>query len=326
MVKPAARAEWGGYSGYVADPDGHLWEFAHNPGFPLQHDGSVVLPDGRRERLMDEATALAANLANWEARVPVHVAAYGLERFVDDPAHLSDVVRHDAPALGDLAGLRVAHLQCHIGTDTLSLARLGAEVVGLDFSPGAVAAARDLAERAGTPAEFVQADVHDAAEALGTGFDLVYTTVGVVGWLPSMSRWARVVAALLAPGGRLYLRDAHPMMLTLDETREDRQLVLTHPYLGSAGPQRWEDDSSYVGEAGAVSSPVHFEWHHPLSEIVQSVIDAGLVITLLHEGDGLDWEFAPWMHRDADGRHRFPAEQQALVPAEFTLEAMRPRT
>jgi SAM-dependent methyltransferase len=274
---------------------------------------------------MDEQAALAANLANWEARVPVHVPAYDLQRFVDDPAHLSSVVRYDAPALGELAGLRVAHLQCHLGTDTISLARLGAEVVGLDFSPSAIETARALAARTGDDVRFVEADVYDAAEVLDAGFDLVYSTVGVVGWLPSMARWARVVARLLAPGGRLYLRDGHPLLLTLDEAREDRQLVVTHPYFGGDGPVRWEEDSSYVGEPGAVASPVHYEWPHPLSEIVQAVLDAGLTLTRLHEGDGLDWAFAPWMVVDGDDdRYRFPSDQRRLVPTEFTLEALRP--
>jgi SAM-dependent methyltransferase len=272
---------------------------------------------------MDE-DALAANLANWESRVPVHAAAYGLERYLDDPEHLSGVVRHDAPALGDLTGLRVAHLQCHIGTDTVSLARLGAEVVGLDFSPSALEVARDLAARTGASARFVQADVLDAVGALGGGFDLVYSSVGVVGWLPSMARWAQAVAGLLVPGGRLYLRDGHPMLMTLDETREDQQLVLTHPYFGGSEPTRWEDTSSYTGEAGSITSPVHYEWAHPLSEIVQAVIDAGLVLTRLHEGDGLDWAFAPWMEADRAGRHRFPVHQRRLVPTEFTIEALRP--
>ena len=277
---------------------------------------------------MDDADALAANLANWESRVPVHAAAYGLERFVEDPEHLSEVVRDDAPSLGDLTGLRVAHLQCHLGTDTVSLARLGADVVGLDFSPTALEVARDLTDRAGNEVRFVQADVYDAfdaLDALGDGFDLVYSSVGVVAWLPSMARWAKVVAELLAPGGRLYLRDGHPMLMTLDETRDDYQLVVTHPYFRRPEPQRWEDTTSYTGEAGAITSPVCYEWSHPLSEIVQAVIDAGLVVTRLHEGDTLDWAFAPWMQADDQGHYRFPAAQRALVPTEFTLEAVRPR-
>jgi SAM-dependent methyltransferase len=268
--------------------------------------------------------ALAANLANWESRVRVHAAAYGLDRYIEDPGYVSGVVRHDAPALGDLTGLRVAHLQCHIGTDTISLARLGADVVGLDFSPSALSVAKGLADRTGDAARFVQADVYEAVDALDGGFDLVYSSVGIVGWLPSMQRWAQVVAALLAPGGRLYLRDGHPVLMTLDETREDQQLVVTHPYFGGSEPKRWEDTSSYVGEAGAITSPVHYEWQHPLSEIVQAVLDAGLVLTRLHEDDRLDWAFSPWMETDDGEHYRFPAHQRTLVPTEFTIEAVRP--
>ena len=139
-----------------------------------------------------------------------------------------------------------------------------------------------------------------------------------------MAEWARVVADLLAPGGRLYLRDGHPMLMTLDDTRSDQQLVVTYPYFGEAQPQRWEQDTSYVGEAGAVTSPVHYSWQHSLSEIVQAVIDAGLVITRLAEGDRLDWKFASWMVSDDQGRYHFPAEQRRLVATEFTLEAVRP--
>jgi SAM-dependent methyltransferase len=273
---------------------------------------------------VDDRDALAANLANWESRVPVHLEVYGLDRYVDDPAHLSEVVRHDAGALGDLTGRRVAHLQCHIGTDTLSLARLGAEVVGLDFSPSALDAARDLASRTGTDATFVQADVTDAASALEGPFDLVYTSVGVLGWIPSLPRWAEQVATLLRPGGRLYLRDVHPSLLTLDETRTDRQLVVTHPYRTTGTPVRWEDDTSYVGPTGAIASPVTYEWHHGLGEVVGAILDAGLRLTLLDEGDGLDWRFAPWMELGDDGRYRFPEDQRDLVPTEFTLEAERP--
>src|SRR5690606_18403366 len=115
---------------------------------------------------MDEHALI--NLANWEARVPIHAASrdYGLDRYVDDPDHLSGVVAQDAPHLGDLTGLRVVHPQCHIGTDTLSLARLGGEVTGIDFSPSAIEVARDLAERAGTSVRYVEAAVDDIPTAV----------------------------------------------------------------------------------------------------------------------------------------------------------------
>ena len=147
---------------------------------------------------MDESGAI--NQAIWDERAPAHAASpdYDVRRFVDDPDYLSEVVRFDLPRLGDIAGLRCVHLQCHIGTDTVSLARLGATVTGLDFSSASLAEARRLSAAAGTPVEFVESDVYAAVEALGAEqFDLVYTGVGALNWLPDVRRWAGVVAGLL---------------------------------------------------------------------------------------------------------------------------------
>jgi SAM-dependent methyltransferase len=158
------------------------------------------------------------NRASWDERAPAHAASpgYHLEEFRNDPAYLSEVVRFDLPLLGDVAGLRGVHLQCHIGTDTISLARLGARMTGLDFSPAAVAQATALSEELGAGVDFVEADVYDAARVLPAGaFDLVFTGIGALCWLPSVERWAEVVASLLAPGGRLFIREGHPMMWAL---------------------------------------------------------------------------------------------------------------
>lgn len=272
-----------------------------------------------------DADHRALNLANWQARVPIHAASeeYGLDRYLADPAHLSDVVAADADHLGDLSGLEVVHLQCHIGTDTVSLARLGGRVTGVDFSPAALEVARNLSARSGTDVTFVETDVEGADAVLGRRFDLVYTSVGTITWLPSIARWAEVVAGLLRPGGRLYLRDAHPMLMTVDETRADGELVITHPYFERAGGQRWSDAATYAGD-GEVAAPDTIDFPHGLGEIVQAVLDAGLWLTRLDEGDTLDWCFAPWMEPVGDGtlRWRLPVERRDLVPTEFTLEAI----
>ena len=158
---------------------------------------------------------VAINKAMWDERAPVHAASvhYGFDRFIGDAEYLSGVVRFDRPRLGDVTGQRGVHLQCHIGTDTLSLARLGARMTGLDFSSAALTHARRLAQRTGTDIDFYEADVYDAVDALGAVvFDLVYTGVGALCWLPNVARWARVVAELLRPGGRLFIREAHPMI------------------------------------------------------------------------------------------------------------------
>ena len=177
------------------------------------------------------------NRANWDERVPAHVASavYCVPRFRAEPDYLSDVVQFDRPLLGDIAGLRGVHLQCHIGTDTVSLARLGASMTGLDFSGPAVAAATRLAAATGADATFVQSDVYAAADVLGAGaFDLVYTGIGALCWLPDIRRWAGVVAALLRPGGRLFIREGHPMLWTIDGARR-RPAGREVPVLRAAG-------------------------------------------------------------------------------------------
>ena len=160
---------------------------------------------------------LTVNRANWDERAPAHAASadYGFARFAADPAHLSDVVRFDLPLLGDVAGQRAVHLQCHIGTDTVSLSRLGARMTGLDFSGESLKQARRLATLAGAEIDYVQSDVYAARDVLDGEFDLVFTGIGALGWLPDIKRWARTVASLLAPGGRLFIT-----AFVLDETAQ----------------------------------------------------------------------------------------------------------
>lgn len=160
---------------------------------------------------------MAANLARWDEATPFHAAGsfYDLDGF---RSGRQDVRPFDLEELGAVAGLDLVHLQCHLGTDTLSWARHGARVVGLDFSARAVAAARDLARDCGLDAEFVCANVYDAAAALdGRRFDVVYTGIGALNWLPDLDRWARVVADLVRPGGVLYLVEIHPMVQAVVE-------------------------------------------------------------------------------------------------------------
>jgi SAM-dependent methyltransferase len=273
----------------------------------------------------------AANRANWDARVPIHVASrtYDVVRYRTDPAHVSGVVAADAPHLGDLTGLRIAHVQCHIGTDTLSLARLGAaEVVGIDFSPASLAAAEELARDAagGDRVRFEESSV-DEIPALELGaFDLVYATVGVLCWHPSVADWTRTVTTLLGPGGRLYLRDGHPALQALDDEARDPALVTRYPYFETPEPLRWDEHVTYTDGDTEVTAPTTYQWNHGLAEIVQSVLDAGLTLTRLAEGRTLDWAFVPWMVDlgDGSGRTRWPDELVELLPLEFTLEAVRP--
>jgi SAM-dependent methyltransferase len=268
----------------------------------------------------------AVNRASWDERVPAHAASpdYAFERFVEDPEFVSDVVRFDLPRLGDVAGARGVHLQCHIGTDTISLARLGAQMTGLDFSAPAVAQATALAQRVGAAVDFVEADVYDAVELLGAGrFDLVFTGIGALCWLPDIRRWAAAVAGLLRPGGRLFMREGHPMLWSLAERRPDGLLVVDHPYFETAAPLVWAEPGTYVETDAAFVHNITYEWNHGLGEIVSALLDAGMDLTMLVEHDSVPWEaLRGQMERLDHGEWRL-AERPERLPHSYTLQAVR---
>ena len=266
------------------------------------------------------------NRANWEDRVPVHLGpgGYSIEAMAAEPTRLSDTVRHDAAWLPPLAGLRVAHLQCHLGTDTLSLVRLGAaEVAGLDFAPSALASARSLFARTGTAGRFVEGDVHDAVALLGTGrFDVVYASMGAINWIPSIGRWIAVAASLLAPGGLLHLRDVHPMAMTIDPA-SDLALAIRFPYGESAEPVTLHEGTTYVGDGRRLAHATTHEWSHGLGETVQAALDAGLAITRLEELYWTEYRHLASMVEEPGGRFVLPEGPERL-PLQFLLQARKP--
>lgn len=273
---------------------------------------------------IDWESARAANLQNWDDRVALHQDAYGLDEY-DDPAHLSDVVTDDLQALApflpsrSLQGLDLCHLQCHIGTDTLSLARAGATVTGVDFSASALRAAQELAERHGVKATWVETDVLDARQAVAGDFDVVYTSIGTITWLDDLHRWAAQVAQLLRPGGTFYIRDGHPALYALDENAEN--LTTRYSYFGDGRAQSWDDESTYAG-AGTVAHARTYEWPHPLSEIIGALLGAGLRLLHFDEGKTLPWRFSPRMVEVPHG-YAWPEAERDLVPCTYTIIARR---
>jgi SAM-dependent methyltransferase len=270
---------------------------------------------------MDER--LAENRANWDDRVPIHWGGYDADGFIANPARISDVVRYDSPVLGDVSGQSLIHLQCHFGMDTLSWARLGANVTGVDFSAEAIAAASRLSERSGTPGRFVEADVYDAALVLDQQFDIVYTGVGAICWIPDIAGWARVVVALLKPGGRFYMREGHPVLWSLDwET--DGPLVVRFPYFEIPESVRFDDvDATYLGEGTLAHTTTH-EWNHGIAETYTALVDAGLEVTSMREHRELEWQGLPTMTLHDDGLWRLPNHQRDLVPLMWTIAATKP--
>jgi SAM-dependent methyltransferase len=267
---------------------------------------------------------VAVNRANWDERAPAHAVSedYGLDRFINDPDYLSGVVRFDRPRLGDLTGLRGVHLQCHIGTDTVSLARLGATMSGLDFSPAALHQARQLAADTGSVIDFHEAELYDAVDVFGPGaFDLVYTGIGALCWLPEVARWARVVAALLRSGGRLFIREGHPMLFSLDETSQSPSL--RYPYFETAEPTVFDEPGTYVRTETVFTNRVTHEWSHGLGEIITGLLAAGMRLTSLIEHDSVPWQALPGhMTVDNDGEWRLTEHPERLA-ASYTLQAVK---
>lgn len=270
---------------------------------------------------------LEVNRAWWDARAVAHACSpdYAVESFVEDPHFLSNIVRFDLPRLGDVGGLRGVHLQCHIGTDTVSLARLGAQMTGLDSSAGSLEQARLLAARSGTAVGFVESDVYDALAVLGNGgFDLVYTGVGALCWLPLVAGWAAVVGGLLAPGGRLFMREAHPMLWTLEEERSDDLLVVQHPYFEHAEPMVDEYPGTYVDTDASFADNLSYGWNHGLGEILTALLDNGLQITALTEHDTLPWNALPGQMEQTEANEWQLRNRPERVAHSYTLQAVKP--
>lgn len=266
-----------------------------------------------------------ANLANWDERVAGHMApdGYGVDQFIENPTRITSVVQHDAAKIGDVSGLTLLHSQCHIGTDTLSWARLGATVTGLDFSPKAIDAARGIAARSGLDATFVETELYDAPEHISGTFDLVYTSVGAICWMPDLTKWAQILAGFVKPGGRFWIRDSHPALMALDDTRDDEQLVVRFPYFHQATPINFPDEASYLGSA-TLENKDSYSWAHSIADVITALMDAGLTLERVEEYKHLDWQFLPFMEKQEDETWVLPEAIRDNVPMQFSILSKKP--
>lgn len=268
------------------------------------------------------------NRRNWDDRSALHQASgYGIQELIADRTAISTTLAPDVPRLGDLGGQRVIHLQCHLGTDTVSLSRLGPRrVVGIDLSGESIRRACAIAAEAGAEIEYVEANVYDAREAVTGEFDLVYSSLGVLCWLPDIDRWAQVVASLLAPGGRFFIRDDHPMFMTIGEDVSNG-LRVEQPYFQQHQPMTWESEGSYIeaaDDAPAVAHTRNPQWNHAVSEIVTALLKAGLVIDALEETTYASWCPWPELMVEEEGRGYRLRDHPARLPLQFVIEAHKP--
>ena len=265
-----------------------------------------------------------SNRQNWNERADIHAldstGFYAIDAFLAGEDTLYPV---ETAEVGAISGLRVAHFQCHIGIDTLCLARRGADVTGIDFSPRAIAHAEALAKRAGIAARFVEGEVYDAPELIGRDFDLVFTTWGTITWLDDIRAWARAVAGTLKPGGRFYFADTHPGAALMEE--KNGALCPTYDWRSAKDhPQRFEAPVTYTGDATPLVTAHNFEWLRGLSDVIGALLEAGLRLDWLHEHETLPYKLFPMMVEAGERMYKLPAGLPRM-PLAVSLQATRVR-
>jgi SAM-dependent methyltransferase len=272
----------------------------------------------------DPAEAIRDNIALWDEWTRIHEtsAFYDLAGFKRGGVRLRP---YELDEIGPVDGLELLHLQCHFGIDTLSWARLGARVTGADFSLAGVELARSVAAEIGIDgARFVHSDLYDLPTVLDGTFDLVYTSRGVLGWLPDVRRWAEVIAHFVRPGGRFYITEIHPVAQVFeDDDIEPGELRLRYPYWQHVEPLSFPVIGSYAEPTAEVGVHTEHGWNHGLGEIVTALVDAGLRIDSLREYPFVDWP-VEFLVEAPDGTYRLPAGTPGELPLFFSILATKP--
>jgi SAM-dependent methyltransferase len=267
---------------------------------------------------------IETNRRHWDELVGFHLRAtntYDVESFKRGRSTLMGVEQEE---VGDVGGKTLLHLQCHFGMDTLSWAREGAVVTGVDFSPEAIKVAYSLAAELAIDARFVESNVYELPRNLSGAFDVVFASYGVLCWLPDFPAWARIAAACLKPGGVLYLIDDHPISQALGGDTAGDSLRLHGPYFSAAGATMAEEDGSYADPEARLVNRRTYEFNHELAEIVSSLVDSGLQIEFLHEFPFAAWQRLPSLRQGSDGYWRLPDEDRFKLPFLFSVKARKP--
>lgn len=255
------------------------------------------------------------NREAWNQKTEVHIASafYDMEAFRSGKSSLNNI---ELELLGDITGKNILHLQCHFGQDTLSMARMGARVTGVDLSDTAIRRATELAAESGLPATFVCCDVYDTLQHVTEKFDIVYTTYGTIGWLPDLDRWAAVIAGALKPGGRLVFVEFHPVVWMFDYGFKE----VAYSYF-KAEPIVENEPGTYA-DRGAELAPQTVSWNHGLGEVLGSLLGQNLRLTAFRE-----YDYSPYaIFADSDetepGKYRVKGFGNKL-PLVYALEAVK---
>lgn len=254
------------------------------------------------------------NRALWDIWTPIHAASkmYDVDGFRAGKNSLKPI---ELESLGCVTGKRILHMQCHFGLDTLSLARMGANVIGVDYSPQSIQLARRLSVELNLPAHFIEANIYDLGEVLDETFDIVFASYGVLHWLDDLDRWGRIVAAALRPGGVFHLVDFHPIFNMLSSDGRD----LVFPYFATGQPVR----SIKKGACTDPDNPIEheaFEWPHGMAEVLMALIKAGLRIENFREFPHIPFKCLDFLEEVGPDQYA-PAHKTFPIPLMFALRA-----
>ena len=275
----------------------------------------------RRVKRVDEKY-FEANRIMWNEFAKEHFNTesdyYNVREFLEGKTTLR---KFEQEEIGDVEGKKLLHLQCHFGLDTLSWAREGAIVTGVDFSDEAIRLAKHLTKKANLKANFILSNVYDLPKVLDDKFDIVYTSVGVLCWLNDLKKWAEVIAHFLKPGGIFYICDGHPFSQTFDCDKEDN-FELKYDYFPKDEPIVSTVEGSYAAKDKHMEPVEDYEWNHSLSEIINSLINAGLRIQFLNEYPFSSMQIYSFTEQDENGYYRIP-KTKIQIPIIFTLRAIK---
>ncbi|MHA1302729.1 MAG: class I SAM-dependent methyltransferase [Candidatus Heimdallarchaeaceae archaeon] len=265
------------------------------------------------------------NQANWDSRTEIHINSeyYNVEEFIKNPNKLS-FLANEHLELGEVSGKRILHLMCHFGLDTLSFARLGAEVTGVDFSSKAIDFAQKLKKKTKLDATFIQSNIYDLPNKLDEKFDIVFTSIGILCWLPDLEKWAEIISHFLKPGGLFFIKDGHPFK-NVFEYDAIKGLYLEYPYFSENKAYKWEANGTYTGEKATLENKVNYQWDHTMSSILNSLIKAGLIIESLQEFNFLADQRFPFMEKNDKGQWVLPDQYQNMLPLMFSIKARKPK-
>lgn len=262
------------------------------------------------------------NRDHWDEVTPIHVASpfYRVAEFKAGRTKLKPV---ELDEVGDVRSKSLLHLQCHFGMDTLSWAREGATVTGVDYSGAAIEQARALAGELDIPARFVHSNVFDLPQHLDGQFDVVFTSYGVLCWLPDIAEWARIAAQYVKPGGFFYIAEFHPVSMIYDDAPDVDDLRVRYPYFPGEQPLRFDDIGDYTDRSVKVRNSTTYEFLHPVGEVVSALIDAGLRIDHLHEFPFSTYQFLPFTRELPDGTVRL-TKHDGSIPLLYSIKATKP--